>query len=78
VLPDCNPRVCLAVPSIERVVYSTCSVHAIENEMVVMKTLKEFPDFTLETVLPTWTRRGDTSIFKNGLRLMLLEYLIND
>jgi hypothetical protein len=40
--------------------------------------LKEFPDFTLETVLPTWTRRGDTSIFKNGLRLMLLEYLIND
>jgi len=50
----------------ERVVYSTCSIHAIENEMVVRKALKEFPDFTLETVLPSWTRRGDASIFENG------------
>ncbi len=54
-----------AVPSVRRIVYSTCSVHAIENEHVVREALKteecQSGNFTLAPphgVLPTWPRRG--------------------
>ena len=53
------------VPSAKRIAYSTCSVHAIENERVVRQAL-EAPEalegrYKLaprEQVLPTWNRRG--------------------
>ncbi|KAK0495411.1 S-adenosyl-L-methionine-dependent methyltransferase [Armillaria luteobubalina] len=52
-------------PAVKRIVYSTCSVHATENEHVVRDALKsdeaESGGFKLETpenVLPLWNRRG--------------------
>ena len=48
----------LRLPRVRRVVYSTCSVHAEENEAVVAAVLKEFPDWALEDALPGWHRRG--------------------
>jgi putative methyltransferase len=49
----------LRFPVVKRVVYSTCSVHKEENEMVVHKALQEFaPTFELEYLLPEWSCRG--------------------
>lgn len=50
-------------PSVRKIVYSTCSIHAIENEHVVKQALatEEATSFELassEEVLPTWSRRG--------------------
>ncbi len=53
------------VPSVQRIVYSTCSVHATENEHVVQQALKteeaingKFKLALKQDVLPTWRRRG--------------------
>lgn len=53
------------VPSVEKIVYSTCSVHAIENEGVVRNILNseecKIGKFRLapqNEVLATWPRRG--------------------
>ncbi|KAH7106309.1 S-adenosyl-L-methionine-dependent methyltransferase [Auriculariales sp. MPI-PUGE-AT-0066] len=52
----------LQFPAAQRIVYSTCSVHAVENERVVRAALEAAGDsWTLarrEDVLPTWSRRG--------------------
>ncbi|XP_063812215.1 28S rRNA (cytosine-C(5))-methyltransferase [Pseudophryne corroboree] len=48
----------LRFPSVQYVVYSTCSVHQQENEDVVKGILDEHPDFRLVNVLPTWPVRG--------------------
>lgn len=52
-------------PSVQRIVYSTCSIHAAENEQVVVAALEsdeaKTNKFTLaprSEVLPTWERRG--------------------
>ncbi|KAG7451071.1 S-adenosyl-L-methionine-dependent methyltransferase [Guyanagaster necrorhizus] len=52
-------------PAVKRIVYSTCSVHAMENEHVVRDALKSeeaessgFKLESLENVLPQWKRRG--------------------
>lgn len=55
----------IAVPRVRRIVYSTCSIHAIENERVVCEALRSDEagrrNFKLappEEVLPSWHRRG--------------------
>ncbi|KAI0784165.1 S-adenosyl-L-methionine-dependent methyltransferase [Abortiporus biennis] len=52
-------------PSVQRIVYSTCSIHATENEHVVQQALKSdeaneghFELAPSEQVLPSWKRRG--------------------
>jgi len=52
-------------PSVVKIVYSTCSIHAIENEHVVREALKctealagKFELAPQQDVLPTWPRRG--------------------
>ena len=72
-----------AVPSAKRIAYSTCSVHAIENERVVRQAL-ETPEALAgryrlaprEQVLPTWNRRGlDEDMGNSGaLRGILLAW----
>ncbi|KAI0360043.1 S-adenosyl-L-methionine-dependent methyltransferase, partial [Trametes cingulata] len=58
-------RHAMTFPSVQRIVYSTCSVHAIENEHVVRQAIKSeeaksgrFRLGRKEEVLPTWKRRG--------------------
>jgi len=46
-------------PNVQRIVYSTCSIHAEENESVVGQTLGKIGHlFKLEKALPFWHRRG--------------------
>ncbi|KAH9856548.1 S-adenosyl-L-methionine-dependent methyltransferase [Lenzites betulinus] len=58
-------RHAMTFPSVRRIVYSTCSVHAIENEHVVREAIKSeeatsggFRLGRKKEVLPTWERRG--------------------
>ena len=50
----------LRFPALQRLVYSTCSVHAAENEEVVAAVLEEASQAGLELVdpFPGWHRRG--------------------
>lgn len=48
----------LGYPKVQKVVYSTCSVHEIENEAVVKLALKSSPEFCTELALPAWRTRG--------------------
>ncbi|XP_048837740.1 probable 28S rRNA (cytosine-C(5))-methyltransferase isoform X1 [Brienomyrus brachyistius] len=48
----------LRFPRLQRLVYSTCSVHKQENEEVVSAGLQQNEDFRLIPVLPSWPERG--------------------
>ncbi|XP_056095589.1 probable 28S rRNA (cytosine-C(5))-methyltransferase [Rhinichthys klamathensis goyatoka] len=48
----------LQFPQVQRVVYSTCSVHTQENEEVVSACLQHNPGFRLVHLLPNWHERG--------------------
>ncbi|CAM6099432.1 unnamed protein product [Calypogeia fissa] len=50
----------LSFPAVERVVYSTCSIHQRENEDVIKAVLPQALSlgFQLETALPDWKYRG--------------------
>ncbi|XP_062309733.1 probable 28S rRNA (cytosine-C(5))-methyltransferase [Osmerus eperlanus] len=48
----------LRFPRLQRLVYSTCSVHTEENEQVVAACLQDNPGFRLVSVLPQWPERG--------------------
>jgi 25S rRNA (cytosine2278-C5)-methyltransferase len=52
-------KICI-VPSVERVIYSTCSVHQEENEDVIQSVLPLASSlgFELATPYPQWKRRG--------------------
>ncbi|KAJ2670128.1 hypothetical protein GGH99_006284 [Coemansia sp. RSA 1285] len=48
-------------PNVKRISYSTCSIHAEENETVVARILQSQDEFGLapaSDVIPTWPRRG--------------------
>ncbi|KAI7793735.1 probable 28S rRNA (cytosine-C(5))-methyltransferase [Triplophysa rosa] len=57
----------LQFPQVQRVVYSTCSVHSEENENVVSACLQQNPGFRLVHLLPNWPERGHDP-FKQCLR----------
>jgi len=58
----------MSFPNVDRIVYSTCSVHDEENELVVSKALSEMEEIAVEegekwelaapVCLEHWTRRG--------------------
>ncbi|KAL7717479.1 Methyltransferase NSUN5 [Entamoeba marina] len=45
-------------PNVQRITYSTCSIHNEENEEVVREILDQNPNFSLMEALPAWKRRG--------------------
>ena len=50
----------LTLPKLQRLVYSTCSVHEVENELVVKTVLPSAQalGFELADPFPSWPRRG--------------------
>lgn len=58
----------LSFPSVRRVAYSTCSVHAQENELVIRAALEAAPHFRLaQGTLPTWPYRGIDAVDGNAM-----------
>ncbi|KAF2077127.1 hypothetical protein CYY_001574 [Polysphondylium violaceum] len=57
-------------PSIKRVIYSTCSIHQVENEDVVQRALEELnkdkETWRLVNILPHWNHSRGYSIYKNS------------
>ncbi|KAI6652266.1 28S rRNA (cytosine-C(5))-methyltransferase isoform X3-like [Oopsacas minuta] len=57
----------LSFPSVQKVVYSTCSIYQEENEMVVKEALESYAEsFNLEFILPEWESRGKNESFEYG------------
>ena len=64
-------RHALSFPNLERLVYSTCSIHDRENEQVVINLLPlaEELGFKLADPFPSWKRRGH-DLFKEACHLI--------
>lgn len=65
----------LAFPAVERLVYSTCSIHAQENEGVVARVLPRAHElgYQLATALPSWPRRGLPDACEHSDRLLRVD-----
>jgi 25S rRNA (cytosine2278-C5)-methyltransferase len=64
-------RHALSFPNLERLVYSTCSIHDRENEVVVLNILPLADElgFCLTDPFPLWKRRGH-DLFKQASHLI--------
>jgi len=60
----------LIVPNVQRVVYSTCSLHEIENECVVDAVLHNAPLFQCVQLFPKWPHRGHAHVFEDGIYIL--------
>uniref|UniRef100_A0A803PPZ8 SAM-dependent MTase RsmB/NOP-type domain-containing protein n=1 Tax=Cannabis sativa TaxID=3483 RepID=A0A803PPZ8_CANSA len=61
----------LSFPSVERIVYSTCSIHEVENEAIIKSVLSLASSFgfELEAPFPQWSRRG-LPVFEGSEKLL--------
>ncbi|KAF4351362.1 hypothetical protein F8388_022737 [Cannabis sativa] len=61
----------LSFPSVERIVYSTCSIHEVENEAIIKSVLSLASSFgfELEAPFPQWPRRG-LPVFEGSEKLL--------
>jgi hypothetical protein len=51
-------RHAMKFPSVQVIVYSTCSIHAVENEEAIDDVIATSPGWKTEIALPWWHRRG--------------------
>ena len=65
----------LLLPSLQRLVYSTCSVHERENEAVVAAVLPEAQrlGFHLVNPFPQWHRRGIAGSVEGAEKLVRVD-----
>ena len=73
-------RHALKFPGAERISYSTCSVHAEENERVVCAVLPEATrvGYALVEAIPTWRRRGTEGEVEGAERLLRADQFEDD
>lgn len=64
----------LSFPSVKRIVYSTCSIHQIENEDVIKSVLPMAlrNGFQLRSPFPLWPRRG-LPVFQGSEHLLRMD-----
>jgi putative methyltransferase len=48
----------MSFPKAQRISYSTCSIHEVENEGVCSRVLEKNSEWKLIKCLPQWHRRG--------------------
>lgn len=68
-------RHALQLPALQRLVYSTCSVHERENEAVVAAVLPEAQElgFWLVDPFPEWSRRGIAGAMEGADKLVRVD-----